>query len=58
VDKSGVPPVDLIPPWLSMPYITWGMNNMPVGGHSSETYFHPIGMNIMTVLGMEGNATT
>jgi hypothetical protein len=25
-------------------YITWGMNSMPVGGRSSETYFHTIDM--------------
>jgi hypothetical protein len=31
-------PVDIIPPWSSMLiYITWGMNNRPVGGRSSET---------------------
>jgi hypothetical protein len=23
----------------------WGMNNMPVGGHSSETLSHPIYLN-------------
>jgi hypothetical protein len=26
-------------------YIIWGMNNRPIGGHSSETQSHPIYMN-------------
>jgi hypothetical protein len=31
-------PVDIISPWFAMLiYITSQMNNMPVGGHSSET---------------------
>jgi hypothetical protein len=29
----------------SYSYIIWGMNNMPVGGRSSETSSHPIDMN-------------
>jgi hypothetical protein len=29
-------PVDIIPPWYSMLIITWGINNRPPGGHSSE----------------------
>jgi hypothetical protein len=34
-------PVDVIPPW----FFTWGMNNRPIGGCSSETWSHPIDMN-------------
>jgi hypothetical protein len=35
---SSVSPVNIIPPWLSMPiYITLGKNNRLVGGGSSET---------------------
>jgi hypothetical protein len=26
-------------------YITWGMNNRPVGGHSSKTWSPPIDIN-------------
>jgi hypothetical protein len=38
-EKSGVYHVDIIPPWFSMLiYITWGINNRPAGGSSSETY--------------------
>jgi hypothetical protein len=32
------------PPWLSILYITWGMNKRLVGGSSSETSSHPIDM--------------
>jgi hypothetical protein len=28
--------VGIIPPWFSMLIITWGMNDKPVGGRSSE----------------------
>jgi hypothetical protein len=34
-------PVNIIPPWLSIPIIIRVMNNRPVGGHSSETYPAP-----------------
>jgi hypothetical protein len=34
------------PPCL---YITWGMNNRPTAGHSSETSSHPINMKNMTL---------
>jgi hypothetical protein len=27
------------------PYIIWGMDNMPVGGYSSETQSRPIDVN-------------
>jgi hypothetical protein len=30
-------------------YIILGMNNMPIGGHSSETESHPIHMNNLQV---------
>jgi hypothetical protein len=30
-------PADIIPLWFSMLIYPWGMNNRPVGGHSSET---------------------
>jgi hypothetical protein len=35
----------IVPSWLSIPIIIWGMNNRPVGGCSSETQSHPIDMN-------------
>jgi hypothetical protein len=44
------------PPAVSFHYrspcacITWGMNNRPVGGRSSETWFHPIDINNMNEL--------
>jgi hypothetical protein len=31
-------------------YITWRMNNSPVGGSSSETYSHPIDMIIIVLI--------
>jgi hypothetical protein len=31
-------PVDIIPPWLSIPICHLGDKNRPVGGRSSETY--------------------
>jgi hypothetical protein len=41
-------PVNIIPPQSSMLiYITWGMNNTPVGGHSSETCSYSIDMIII-----------
>jgi hypothetical protein len=52
VDESGVFPVDIIPPLFSLLiscYITWGMNNRPVGGRSSETTSHPIDMIIIMI---------
>jgi hypothetical protein len=32
--------------------ITWGMNNRPVGGRSSEIQFHPIGTTVMMMMMM------
>jgi hypothetical protein len=34
--------VDNIPPWFSISIYHLGMNNRPVGGHSSQTLSHPI----------------
>jgi hypothetical protein len=31
-------------------YITWRMNNRPVGGRSSETCSHPIDMMMMIII--------
>jgi hypothetical protein len=42
--KNEFSPVNIISPWLSMLLITWGMNNRPVGGRSSETWSYPIVM--------------
>jgi hypothetical protein len=38
-------PVNIIPPLLSVLVYRLGMNNMPVGGRSSETSSHLINMN-------------
>jgi hypothetical protein len=38
-------PVYIISPWFSMLAYHLGINNRPVGGHSSETSSHPINMN-------------
>jgi hypothetical protein len=42
-----VSPVPVIPPWLFTVnlYITWGMNNRPARGRSSETSSHSIDMS-------------
>jgi hypothetical protein len=44
--QSFFPPLNIIPLWLSTLIYYLGMNNWPAGGHSSETYSHPINRNI------------
>jgi hypothetical protein len=38
--------VNIIPSWLPPSYFTWGMNNRPVFGRSSETWCRPVHMNV------------
>jgi hypothetical protein len=45
----GFSPVNIIPPWLSILISCGGMNNSPIGGHSSPTDSHRINMNNLTV---------
>jgi hypothetical protein len=44
----------IIPPWLSIVIYHLGMNNTPVGGRSSETLSHPIGVIVIVTVEMRG----
>jgi hypothetical protein len=39
------PPVNIIPPWISISCIIRKMNSRPIVVRSSETFSHPIGIN-------------